>query len=222
MYYFLVLNVSQSKRTKTYRRKIMRVLNFFILVCFLFFLNGCMTFSGEKLTELKPLIPMVSPKIEESVGDFTFHLDGGAMVTDNKAGRIINNAILEKWKSNQYISDFNYVKKESFTGDAQYNLTLSGHQEGQSSVAMQIISGLTLLLLPSAVNTTYDLTYKLENVKTGKKYTTKVSEDMSTVMWLLYFPVLPFAFVGADNTMENISENIYQNFVQQGAFSRAQ
>jgi len=200
----------------------MRVLNFFILVCFLFFLNGCMTFSGEKLTELKPLIPMVSPKIEESVGDFTFHLDGGAMVTDNKAGRIINNAILEKWKSNKYISDFIYVKKESFTGDAQYNLTLSGHQEGQSSVAMQIISGLTLFLLPYSVNTSYDLTYKLENVKTGEKYTAKVFEDMSTVMWLLYFPALPFAFVGADNTMENISENIYQNFVQQGAFISTQ
>jgi len=181
-----------------------------------------MTFSGEKLTELKPLIPMVSPKIEESVGDFTFHLDGGAMVTDNKAGRIINNAILEKWKSNKYISDFIYVKKESFTGDAQYNLTLSGHQEGQSSVAMQIISGLTLFLLPYSVNTSYDLTYKLENVKTGKKYTAKVFEDMSTVMWLLYFPALPFAFVGADNTMENISENIYQNFVQQGAFISTQ
>jgi len=181
-----------------------------------------MTFSGEKLTELKPLIPMVSPKIEESVGDFTFHLDGGAMVTDNKAGRIINNAILEKWKSNKYISDFIYVKKESFTGDAQYNLTLSGHQEGQSSVAMQIISGLTLFLLPYSVNTSYDLTYKLENVKTGEKYTAKVFEDMSTVMWLLYFPALPFAFVGADNTMENISENIYQNFVQQGAFISTQ
>ncbi len=200
----------------------MRSIKILSTVYLLFFISGCMTFSGEKLAELKPIIPVTSPNIEESVGDFTFHIDGGAMVTDNKAGRIINNAILEKWKSNKYISDFTYVKKESFTGNAQYNLTLSGHQEGQSSVAMQIISGLTLLLLPSTVNTTYDLTYKLENVKTGKKYTTKVSEDMSTVLWLLYFPAFPFSFVGADNTMEHLSENIYQNFVQQGAFSRAQ
>jgi len=185
-------------------------------------LSGCMTFSGDKLTELETIKPITSPQIEESIGDFTFHLDGGAMVTDNKAGRMINDVILEKWKANNYISDFTYVKKENLTGNAQYNLTLKGHQEGESSVFMQVISGLTLLIIPHTVDTSYNLIYELENVKTGKKYKTEVSENMSSINWLLFFPALPFSFIGANNTYDHLSEHVYQNFVKQGAFSSSE
>lgn len=184
-------------------------------------LNGCMTFSGEQLAELEPITPMMTAQIEESVGDFTHHIDGGALVTDNKAGRILNDAILENWKDNNYISDFTYVKKEKFTGNAQYNLTLKGSQEGESSVFMQIISGLTLFVIPHSINTSYNLIYELENVKTGKKYITEVSEDMKSVSWLLFFPAFPFSLVGANNTLERISEHVYQNFIRQGAFSHS-
>jgi len=183
-------------------------------------LNGCMTFSGEKLAELEAITPMESPIIEESVGDYTFHLDGGGMVSNNKAGRLINDTLLENWKDNDYISDFTYVKTNKFTGNAEYNLTLSGHQEGKSSVFMQVISGLTLFMIPHSITTSYDLVYDLENVKTGQKYTTKVSEDMKSVNWLLFLPALPFSFVGANNTYERLSEHAYQDFVKQGAFAK--
>ena len=183
-----------------------------------FLLSGCMTFSGDKLAEIEAIIPMESPIIEESVGDYTFHLDGGALVSDNKAGRVINNALLENWKDNDYISDFTYVKTSKFTGDAKYNLTLSGHQEGESSVFMQVISGLTLFIIPHSITTSYDLVYDLENVKTGQKYTTKVSDEVKTVNWLLFLPAFPFSFVGAINTYERLAEHAYQNFVKQGAF----
>ncbi|MDF1581876.1 MAG: hypothetical protein RQ733_00780 [Methyloprofundus sp.] len=182
-------------------------------------LNGCMTFSGDKLAELEPITPHVTPLIEESIGDFTMHLDGGKMVTDNKAGRIINDVILNNWKENNYISDFSYVSKQKFTGNAEYNLTLRGRQEGKSSVFMQVISGLTLFIIPSNMNTSYDLVYELEEVKTGKKYTTEVSEDMTSTQWLLFFPAFPFSFIGAMNTYDRLSEHAYQNFVRQGAFT---
>ncbi|TXL18548.1 hypothetical protein BMR06_13520 [Methylococcaceae bacterium HT5] len=182
-------------------------------------LSGCMTFSGDKLAEIESITPASSPLIEESIGDFTMHLDGGAMVTHNKAGRIINDAVLEVWKKNNYISDFTYVPKQEFTGNAEYNLTLKGHQEGKSSVAMQFFSGLTLFLLPYNVNTTYDLIYELEEVETGKKYTTHVAEDMRSIQWLLFFPAFPFSFIGADNTYDRLAEHAYQDFVKKGAFS---
>ena len=181
-------------------------------------LNGCMTFSGDKLADLEPITPQISPVIEESIGDFTFHLDGGKMVTSNKAGRILNDVILDNWEDNNYISDFTYVKTENFTGDAQYNLTLKGHQEGKSSVFMQVISGLTLFLIPNTMKTSFDLVYELEEVKTGKKYTVEVAENMSTTQWLLFFPAFPFSFVGAYTTYDRIAEHLYQGFVEQGAF----
>ncbi len=182
-------------------------------------LSGCMTFSGDKLAELEPLKPLSAPRIEESVGNFTFHLDGGQMVTDNKMGRMINDAILEKWKKKRYISKYDYVKSEKFTNKAQYNLTLKGHQEGESSVFMQIISGLTLLIFPHTIDTTFDLVYELENVITGKKYSVKVSDSFYTVNWLLFFPALPFSFIGADATYNRIAEHVYQGFEKQGAFT---
>ena len=185
-------------------------------------LNGCMTFSGDKLSELDPIAPAVSPFIEESIGSFTMHLDGGKMVTHNKAGRLINDSILENWKKNNYISNFTYVPKEEFTGKAEYNLTLKGHQEGKSSIFMQFLSGLTLLIIPYNVDTSYDLIYELEEVNTGKKYTTEVSEDMTSTQWLLFLPAFPFSFIGALNTYGRLSEHVYQDFVKQGAFSSDQ
>ncbi|TXK93167.1 hypothetical protein BMR05_13645 [Methylococcaceae bacterium HT4] len=187
-------------------------------VTLLTLLNGCMTFSGDRLSDLNPIIPKRSPSIEESVGDFTMHIDGGKLITNNKAGRIINDSILDNWKKNNYISDFTYVPKEKFTGNAEYNLTLKGHQEGNSSIVMQILSGLTLFVIPNSVDISYDLIYELEEVSTGKKYTTKVSEDVAVTHWILFFPALPFSLIGSFNAFERLSEHAYQDFDEQGAF----
>ncbi|MGR8998205.1 MAG: hypothetical protein ACU88J_04050 [Gammaproteobacteria bacterium] len=182
--------------------------------------TGCMTFSGTQLSDLKPIKPNITVTIEESISkDFEFHLDGGGMVTSNKAGRMINDMVLDHWKDQKYISDYKYVKLEKFTESADYDLTLKGTQMGESSVGMQIISGLTLMIIPYSVKTTYDLEYVLKNVKTGKIYTSKVTDDVSSRMWLLFFPAFPFSGLGLANTIERISEHVYQDFVKQGAFS---
>jgi hypothetical protein len=38
---------------------------------------------------------------------------------------------------------------------------------------------------------------------------------------LLFFPALPFSSLGLSNTIERISEHVYQDFVKQGAFALA-
>jgi ribosomal protein S8 len=65
-------------------------------------------------------------------------------------GRIINEGILEVWKEKGYIESSEYVKSSEFTGQADYNLTLSGSAYGESSILLQILSGLTLLIFPPA------------------------------------------------------------------------
>ncbi|TXK93120.1 hypothetical protein BMR11_17455 [Methylococcaceae bacterium CS5] len=76
-----------------------------------------------------------------------------------------------------------------------------------------------MFLLPYNVNTTYDLIYELEEVGTGKKYTTHVEEDMRFINWLLFFPAFPFSFIGSADTFDRLAEHAYQDFVKKGAFS---
>ena len=208
-------------RTEASHTNIVKILSAASLVIVLALINtGCMSFSGDKLTELKPIKPKVTVAIEESVSQsFNFHLDGGGMMTSNKAGRNINDAILDEWKSQNYISNYDYVPLEKFSGKADYNLTLKGSQIGDSSVAMQVISGLTLLIIPHFVDTTYDLEYVLKNVKTGKTYTAKATDSFSMMWWLFYFPACPVSMLGYFNTVDRISEHVYQDFVKQGAFA---
>jgi len=183
-------------------------------------LTGCMTFSGDKLAELEPIIPLISPKIETTVSkDYIYDINVLQVITGNKDGRMVNDRVIDiLWKDNDYISESTYVELGSFTGNADYNLTLSGKHIVDSSVAMQIICGLTLMIVPSFVDQEYDLTYTLENVKTGKVYKTTVRETESMAMWLLFFPAFPFSMVGSMNAIEHLSEHAYQDFVKQGAF----
>lgn len=184
-------------------------------------ISGCMTFSGDKLSELEPIKPSASPKIEITVSpNYQYDIDVMQVVTSNKDGRMVNQRVIEQpWRDNGYISAASYVKLGKFSGNADYNLTLSGRHTVDSSTTMQIISGLTLMIIPYTVDQTYDLIYTLENVKTGKTCTASASETESLVGWLLFFPALPFSMLGSMHAMEHLSEHIYQDFVRQGAFA---
>ena len=57
-------------------------------------LLGCVTTSGDHLSDISPDAGTLRPAIEQTVGAFSFHLDGGKMVTSNKMGREINDEIL--------------------------------------------------------------------------------------------------------------------------------
>jgi len=181
-------------------------------------LNGCMTFSGENLADLEPIKPISSPYIEVGVRNFTAHLDESKELTSHEAARIINDEIMDNWKDNNYISDFTYANNDTFPENAQYKLILKGHQEDTSSIYMRFLSAITFLLIPSRSETSYDLTYELEEVQTEKKYTVQVSDTIRTTTWLIYVFALPFSSIGANNTYERIAEHVYQGFVKQGAF----
>ncbi|RLA20242.1 MAG: hypothetical protein DRQ62_10820 [Gammaproteobacteria bacterium] len=187
--------------------------------CLLISLNGCMTFSGDKLTDLEPIKPITSPYIEVNVGDFTAHLEESKELTSNEAGRIINDKMMENWKDNNYIRDFTLSDNNNLTEKVQYRLLLRGHQEDTSSSIMQFLSAITFLLIPATSQTSYDLVYELEEVQTEKKYFVVVTDNISTTTWLLFFPALPFSSIGANNTHQRIAEYVYQTFVKQGAFN---
>lgn len=210
----------QSFQMTSRRNRTLRALRASLLSgAFALLSTGCITMAGNQLPDIEPRSPGVPPvTIEQTVGNFSFHLDGGKLVTSNKMGRLVNKQILDRWKKRGFITRETYVKSSNFTGNADYNLTLSGHQEGESSVVMQILSGLTLYLIPNSVNTHLDLVYTLQAATGGRVYEAKASDSYRTVQQLFLLPITPFAMGGSMRTHNRLADHLFDQFAEQGAF----
>jgi hypothetical protein len=182
-------------------------------------MTGCITSAGGQLPAITPAPPGKLAAIEQTVGDFTFTLEGGKMVTSNAAGRVLNKEILTRWEKKKYIESHSYVESGRFSGSADYNLTLSGSQYGDSSIAMQILSGLTLMLIPYTVDTRYDVQYTLERTSTGQRFSYGVAENYDTFVELFLLFVPPLWTRGANETYDNIADHLYEGLRRQGAFA---
>lgn len=181
--------------------------------------SGCTYMTkGTQLGPINPPANSVQPMIEHTVGDFALTLEGGKMVTSNYAGKILNENILNKWKERKYIREHEYVETSAFTGKAGYNLTLSGSQYGDSSIGMQILSGLTLTLIPHTVTNNYDIQYTLTDVKTGKKYTGSIEESNKGYIQLFLLFAFPFGVHNQQEMFERMGDHLYNQLYQQGAF----
>ena len=94
--------------------------------------TGCITSAGGGLSPIEVVPSGNARELEHTVGDFEFTLEGGKMVTSNRAGRLLNDQILRRWKKKGYVSDYQYVESSKFSGNASFNLTLTG--PGEESV----------------------------------------------------------------------------------------
>lgn len=183
--------------------------------------SGCVTIAGDHLRDLERVTPTESPRVEHTIGDFSFHLDGGKMITSIKAGRLFNDEVMKRWKKWGYVRSHTYVKSGAFTENAEYEITLSGTQEGDSSIALQILSGLTLMVLPYSVDSQFDAVYTVRDRRTGQTWKADVSDSYNTVISLLLLPATPFAQGGASKTWDRIAANLYDQLRSRGAFGQA-
>ena len=181
-------------------------------------MTGCITTAGNHLIDVTPIPGNVRPPLEQTVGDFSFNLDGGKMVTSNKMGRELNDEILGRWEKSGLIADHKYVKSSEFSESSVFRLTLSGHQEGESSIFLQTISGLTLTLIPYSVNSKMDLSYSLRNAESGCVFNAIASDSFNTIIGLLLLPISPFTQGGRTRTYDRIANNLYSQLATQGAF----
>jgi hypothetical protein len=187
------------------------------------FISGCAyTVAGTKLPPLVPPAASFQPRVEHTVGDFSFTLEGGAMVTSEFVGRQLNGQITRVWKDRGYIREEKGVDHRAFSGTADYNVTLTGTQYGESSLGMQILSGLTLFLVPTSTTQHYDLQYTVEDVKTHATYGATVKEEDKTYMQLFLLFTLPVAGRGHQHTMERVAEHLYDQLHRQGLFQAPQ
>ncbi len=192
-----------------------------ILLAPLVFLASCVTSSGNKLAEIDPPSAIGTYSFEAGFRDFNYSLDGGALQSSASMADKINGKLARSWTRHGYASRFVQRGRSPGTGGSDYMLTLTGNLDGDSSVVMQVISGLTLLIIPHTIDAHAFLVFELKRERDGAIFKASVAEDVNQITWLPLILALPWMEAGADHAVEKMSLHLYQQFADQGAFTAA-
>ena len=101
-----------------------------------------------------------------------------------------------------------------------YELTLSGVQEIDWSIALQIVGSVTAFLVPWRESYRFDLKYALVDVRTGTVYHAAVADGYAKWTQLFLLFAAPFADNGEAQMLDAIADHVYEQFRIQGAFAR--
>ena len=181
--------------------------------------SGCMSYSDNMLQELPVNKHKTGAAVEVGVSkNFLFRLSGGKLISSAAEGRKLNDKLFSIWLDNGYIKNYTLTTNDNFSGSADYTLTLDGVLKTKFNIGAYYVSTFLVGLIPYTVYSDYDLKYVLKNVKTGREYSANVSDGFSTTWWLFYVFAFPFAHNAEGNTINRLSENLYNDFLKQGAF----
>jgi cell division protein YceG involved in septum cleavage len=194
-----------------------------IVVSLFLVLSGCMTVNEGLIRKVD--VPEASNKnllVEIKPGELVQKLNGQGVNQGVLSGTTVLNAISKsmvlKWKQKGLISDY------GFAGDLEanpdYTLLISGTKNEDANMTAAFLSGMALMLIPTTSTLTYDLDAELIDNKTGKHYKSKAKNAVTTWVQILLFPAIPFAWIGTDNMIGDMSMFYYDDFKKQGAFSR--
>jgi hypothetical protein len=136
-------------------------------------------------------------------------------------GNEINEAVLRRWSERGAVRAYSYAKPGTSSAAADYTLVLSGMQDGDSSVALQIISGLTLFVIPYYVDTRYALQYELVEKNSGRTFKSSASNEFLTLVSLLFIPISPFMQGARHRALVRLADHMYEDLHDQGAFQTA-
>ena len=180
--------------------------------------SGCFTSAGTKRPRTEVAEPTFRPRVEYSFGDFGFAWGNAELTPSTIDAGLLSGEIMDAWKDRGYAVGGQFVDDKGFSGKADYNLTLTGSQRNAASFFLELFNGLTLTVFPYTVTQRYELTYRLEDVKSGKTYTATAQGWDVTYVSVLALPALPFAQWGHRTTMQQMGDSLYEQFRRQGAF----
>ncbi len=180
--------------------------------------GGCtFTGAGTKGPGTRPPESTYRPRVECSIGTFGFAWGDAKLQPSTLDGRLLSNEIMDAWKERGYAVGGHFVPVQEFSGQADYNLILTGNQRNSASFGLELLNALTLTLFPYTVTQRYDLTVVLQEVKSNRMYHATVQGWDVTYVSLLVLPAFPFGFSGHRATVEQMADNLYEQFRQQGA-----
>jgi hypothetical protein len=181
--------------------------------------SGCTyTVADQTLPDLDVAPAALQPRIEYTVDNFAFAKGNSDLKPYGLEGRLLAQEIATSWHERGYIEEPKFVDAATFSGSAEYNLTLNGTLRAETSFWMQVLNALTLMLAPYTVTQHYDVQYVLEDVRSGEIYGARIQATEKTWVDLLLVLALPFAQRGHRATVERLGEHLYEELQSQGAF----
>jgi hypothetical protein len=193
-----------------------------IMICLAFLcLHGCITINEEMLrkVDVKPpqnKISLVEIKTAELIQKHNGEGRNSGPLSGTTVLNSVARSIMIRWKDNGIIDDYGFPGDLSKEPD--YTVTFSGTRNEESSIPMAVLSGLTMMILPSSATLIYDLDIELVNNATHKGYAVKAKNGSTLWMEILLLPALPFSLMGGMNAMRDIADYSYVEFDKQGAF----
>jgi hypothetical protein len=193
-----------------------------IVIAMITMLTGCMTVNEGMLRKVNIVPPhKKGATIEIKTGELIQKLNGTGRNEGVFSGTTVLDAvgksIMMRWKNKEIIAD--YGSSGDLKNNPDYTLTLSGIRNEDGSMAGAVLSGLTLMLLPSSSTLTYDLNFDFVNNHNKKHYSVKAKNATTTWMQILLLPALPFSWIGSNNMINDIADYSYYELSKQGAFN---
>jgi hypothetical protein len=197
-------------------------MKYLIPVLLLIALSGCVTVNEEMLRKVSISPPQKQAMtVEVKTGELIQKLNGEGQNRGVLSGTTVLNAVAKsmmiRWKNKDIIAD--YGSAGELKKEPDYTIILSGVRNEDGSIAGAVLSGLTLMLLPSSSTLTYDLNVEFINNHTQKHYTVKAKNAVTTWMQILLLPALPFSWIGSNNMLNDIADYSYDELRKQGAFT---
>ncbi len=182
----------------------------FLILLLMPLLAACITNTRENDFPRATLLGVDSPpSIETAVTDFNAHLDGGKLVSSHAQGRLQFSQMTRRWQKRGAISGAEFRRDEDWTGESDSYVVMSGRQVGRSSIALQILSGLTLTLIPYYVDTTSELEFKRQDAATGEVTAAHAKMRTYQLVSLLFLPFAPFSLAGDIRQANMLADSVY-------------
>jgi hypothetical protein len=192
-----------------------------ILLVTIFLISGCMNFNHVDIPEVHNKEPKTKPAIGIKVGDFKQYCDGEIdtrdIISNEKMGLNCLAGILNPWENGKLIKEFQAVGKYKKLPD--YTLMLNGSIDEDSSTTLNIVSALTLFIIPSYTTASFDLSFVLINNSTKEEFKKNLKTSFTVWKDLIFLPVFPFFWIRMDNRITDKSMFMYHQFNEEGAFS---
>ncbi len=186
----------------------------------LFLITGCMNFNHVDIPEVQINEPTIKPTIGIKVADFKQYYDGKIdyenVVSNEKMGLNCLAGVLNPWKAEKLIKNYKAIEKYKKLPD--YTLVLNGHINAGSSIALNILSPLTLFIIPSYKTASFNLSFVLINNNTQEEFIENLNTSFTTWVDLIFLPVFPLFWIRMDNRITDRSMFIYHLFKEKGAF----
>jgi hypothetical protein len=192
-----------------------------ILFAILLGLTSCITTSGDKLAEIAPPTAVGLHSFEFGFRDFEYSLDGGALQSSASKATTFNRTLGNIWIRRGYASTVVQCGRNPSSGVSDYTLVLTGNLDGSSSIGLQVLSGLTLMMIPHVINSHAYFVLELKRQQDGAVFKATVAEDVKQVGWLPLILALPWMEAGFNRAVEKMASHAYKQFADQGAFDLA-